>query len=82
MHPRSSYKKNFSGHKSHRRDWPWWKVVLIGWIVKSGPKGTLKGIFLTIVYFVVGLSWVYFDFIEPAYRKNSPSQIQYERVRY
>ena len=51
MHHRDKYKNFAESHKTGQ-DWPFWKVVFAGWLIKS-PIKTLKVIVSIIIFIVI-----------------------------
>ena len=73
MHHRDKYKK-FRQAKNPGQDWPFWKVVLAGWLIRA-PMRILQA----CVSFVFILLLVIVEFIPDETLKNWEAQITTER---
>ena len=73
MHHRDKYKK-FRQAKNPGQDWPFWKVVLAGWLIRA-PMRILQG----FVSFVFILLLVIVEFMPEETLKNWEAQITTER---
>ena len=73
MHHRDKYKK-FRQAKNPGQDWPFWKVVLAGWLIRSPMK---------ILRFFIGFSFflllILSEFIPPDTQKNLGGQNTHHR---
>ena len=58
MHPRQRYIKKFRGQKDRRQDWPFWKVVLAGWFIRSPMKFIRVACGIVLFIVLVGYEFV------------------------
>ena len=73
MHHRDKYKK-FRQAKNPGQDWPFWKVVFAGWLIRSPMK--ILRFFLGFGFFLL---LIIFEFIPDETIKNWEAQITHQR---
>ena len=73
MHHRDKYKNFAESHKTGQ-DWPFWKVVFAGWLIRS-PMRILQSL-LGIGFFLL---LVIFEFVPEDTQKNLGGQNTHQR---
>jgi len=73
MHHRDIYKNSAQSHKTGQ-DWPFWKVVLAGWLIRSPMK--ILRFFLSFGFFLL---IIIFSYIPDETIKNWEAQITHQR---
>ena len=68
MHHRDKYKNFAESHKTGQ-DWPFWKVVFAGWLIRA-PLRTIK-FFLGLIVFI---GCVAYEFVPENTQKNLGGQ--------